>query len=447
MSEFATSFSSRRMVVVTSFLVIHALFGSPLAHAQAPAAAVQGLWQGSIMCGKGGVAFNVDLRLKAMPSGDVFGVVETSTSPDAPNPLPPGSYRVSGHLAEGGALLLNPVEWIKQPAPNVMMGTLDGTVAIDGKGYAGHLRECKSANTFATTKSSDNPDAVVDRSKTGATVRAPGAEAAPAASQAEGGGFFSSLAGALKKGLGQMGDPVIVRGYIHLDDRNMALNPLCLYDLKTKELQANGVFGRVTMHQNGSPGFQTTRVSMFDCQKAEQNGDLVVTDYTDMSPETTPFRGSKGTPSLGQTPLVQIFSRTPFDGTQKTWFPRVAVTVTNWTATTGCWIATATIWQSATHSTPVAPFNVCWPRGDANATNRLVEGDALMNEVNQQQPEAGTGNIRTAGPKAPMRGLPERYPSSVARGPYIEFLHALTFGTGWVAGAPTNLWIVGFVPG
>ncbi len=94
----------------------------------------------------------------------------------------------------------------------------------------------------------------------------------------------------------------------------------------------------------------------------------------------------------------------------------------------------------------MAPFNVCWLPVDGTTT-RLLDGDALQQQVNTQVAESATGNVRTAGPKPPMRGLPERHPASVQRGGYRQFIHGLTFGAGWVQGAPTNLWIVGFTPG
>ncbi len=439
-------------LAVASWLL--ALGVAHAASAGSGSTSVQGLWQGHGGCGKAPASIGFDLRLKAVASGDVFGVVETYTPPGIDKPYPPGSYRVSGHVTPEGKLQLNPVEWIKQPAPNLVMGTLDGNVSADGKSYAGTLHECKGG-VFTVAKTSDNTDVPAEHSDAtlagavGGQATA-GAAAVPdqLASTAETGGFWARVGSDIKKGLMQANDPLIVRGYILVNPRDISQNPLCLYDLATHELQSNGVFGHVSMHQDGSPSFTTTKVSIFGCVAAEESGRLVVTDYTDMSPAKTPFKGKKGTPSLGQTSLAGLFARTPFDGTPRTYFPRVSITVTDWTTTPGCWIARATVWESAAKSSEVSAFNVCWPRGgDAMGTaNRLMEGDQLMNQVDSQKADANTGNVRTPGPKAPMRGLPERYPTSVARGPYLEFLHALTFGTGWVAGAPTNLWIVGFNP-
>ncbi len=424
------------------------------ANAGSGSTSVQGLWQGHGGCGKAPASIGYDLRLKAVASGDVFGVVETYSPPGVDKPYPPGSYRVSGHLTPEGRLQLNPVEWIRQPAPNLIMGTMDGTVSTDRKSYSGTFHECKGG-VFTVVKTSDDTEMAAkhdDATLAGAVGSSTTAGTATAseqsASTAEAGGFWSRVGSDIKKGLMQANDPLIVRGYILVDARDISQNPLCLYDLATHELQSNGVFGHVSMRQDGSPSFTTAKVSIFGCAAAEESGRLVVTDYTEMSPVKTPFKGKKGTPSLGQTPLVGLFAHAPFDGTPRTYFPRVSITVTDWTTTPGCWIAHATIWESAAKSNDIPAFNVCWPRGgDSMATaGRLMEGDQLMNQIDSQKADAHTGNVRTAGPKAPMRGLPERYPTSVARGPYLEFLHALTLGTGWVAGAPTNLWIVGFNP-
>ncbi len=84
--------------------------------------------------------------------------------------------------------------------------------------------------------------------------------------------------------------------------------------------------------------------------------------------------------------------------------------------------------------------------------NRLMEGDTLKTQLEAQQAGApgavgaSTGNVRTTGPKAPLRATPERLPATVQRGPYLQFVRTLVMAPGWIQGAPTNLWIVGFSP-
>ena len=54
-------------------------------------------------------------------------------------------------------------------------------------------------------------------------------------------------------------------------------------------------------------------------------------------------------PRVSATKLAGVFAKHPYDGTSKTYFPRVAVTVTDWSRN-DCWIGTATIWWSKTKS-------------------------------------------------------------------------------------------------
>ena len=85
-----------------------------------------------------------------------------------------------------------------------------------------------------------------------------------------------------------------------------------------------------------------------------------------------------GAPGIRATALAGLFSKHPFDGTPKTYFPRAAVTVTDWSRS-DCWIGTATIWWSKTKSEAV-PFNRYIRIGASTAcrsTNDLTSGIAM----------------------------------------------------------------------
>ncbi len=147
-------------------------------------------------------------------------------------------------------------------------------------------------------------------------------------------------------------------------------------------------------------------------------------------------------PMLATTSLTGFFIKHPFDGTARTYFPRVALTITDWSRD-DCWIARAKIWWSSKKSENVPPFSVCFAKQalEFNGTTR-ADREIFERQISIQT----TGNIRTEGPKPPMRASLDQHPMDMTRAlqtfPY--FLQQVIVETGWKGGAPTNFWIVGY---
>jgi len=140
------------------------------------------------------------------------------------------------------------------------------------------------------------------------------------------------------------------------------------------------------------------------------------------------------------TALAGLFAKHPFDGTSKTYYPRAAVKVTDWSRS-DCWTATATIWRSASKSESVAPFAVCWGTSMGFAINNAASLQLFMTQSSVEH----TGNVRTNGPKPPMLAVPERTTFGESKQLAFQgFVEQLALDTGWQPGAPTNLWIVGY---
>jgi hypothetical protein len=145
-------------------------------------------------------------------------------------------------------------------------------------------------------------------------------------------------------------------------------------------------------------------------------------------------------PRVSATKLAGVFAKHPYDGTPKTYFPRVAVTVTDWSRN-DCWVGTATIWWSKTKSEPVPTFSVCWGQSVGYAVNNAANLHLFM----QQMAVEHSGNVRTVGPKPPMLAVPDRQPISERQQLAFQgFIQQLVIDTGWQPGAPTNLWLVGY---
>lgn len=145
-------------------------------------------------------------------------------------------------------------------------------------------------------------------------------------------------------------------------------------------------------------------------------------------------------PSIRTTPLAGIFSKHPYDGTARSDYPRVAVTITNW-ARNDCWSAKAKIWWSHARSEHVPEFSVCWGQSVGFAVNNAANLHLFMEQTSIHH----TGNVRTEGPKPPMLAIPDLQPIGEAQQLAFQgFIEALIRDTGWQAGAPTNLWLVGY---
>lgn len=162
---------------------------------------------------------------------------------------------------------------------------------------------------------------------------------------------------------------------------------------------------------------------------------------TVMADQAKPERPSSFiAPGIRTTGLASVFSKHPYDGTPKTYFPRVAVTVTDWSRN-DCWIGTATIWRSKTKSEAVPAFSVCWGQTVGYAVNNAANLHLFM----QQTAAEHSGNVRTTGPKPPMLAIPDRQPISERQQLAFQgFIQQLVLDTGWQPGTSTNLWLVGY---
>ena len=144
--------------------------------------------------------------------------------------------------------------------------------------------------------------------------------------------------------------------------------------------------------------------------------------------------------TIRSTELGGIFSKHPYNGTPKTYFPRVAVTVKDWSRS-DCWTATATIWWSKSKSEAVPAFSVCWGQSVGYAVNNAANLHLFM----QQMAVEHSGNVRTTGPRPPMLAIPDRQPIGERQQLAFQgFIQQLVLDTGWQPGAPTNLWLVGY---
>lgn len=144
--------------------------------------------------------------------------------------------------------------------------------------------------------------------------------------------------------------------------------------------------------------------------------------------------------TIRSTELGGIFSKHPYDGTPKTYFPRVAVIVKDWSRS-DCWTATATIWWSKSRSETAPAFSVCWRQSVGYAVNNAANLHLFM----QQMAVEHSGNVRTSGPKPPMLAIPDRQPIEERQQLAFQgFIQQLLIDTGWQPGAPTNLWLVGY---
>lgn len=145
--------------------------------------------------------------------------------------------------------------------------------------------------------------------------------------------------------------------------------------------------------------------------------------------------------SITATSLSGIFTKYPYDGSTSAPFPRVAVTVTDWSRS-DCWTAKATIWWSARKSEPVAPFAVCWGQSLGFAINNAAGLHMFMGQTAMTT----SGNVRGEGPKPPMLAVPgnQQLGERQMQQDFPGFISQLIVSTGWEAGGDTNMWLVGY---
>ena len=201
----------------------------------------------------------------------------------------------------------------------------------------------------------------------------------------------------------------------------------------------SGLPGCVTTQQQPD-GSTKVRMSLADVLGAKPQPAVTVPATAAISAEPKPNTALP--PSIRTGALAGLFAKHPYDGTAKTYFPRVAVTVTDWSRN-DCWIAVATIWRSKAKSESIAPFSVCWGQSVGFAVNNAANLHLFM----QQMAVEHSGNVRTTGPKPPMLAIPDRQPFGESKQLAFQgFIEQLLLDTGWQAGAPTNLWLVGYDP-
>lgn len=188
-------------------------------------------------------------------------------------------------------------------------------------------------------------------------------------------------------------------------------------------------------------GSTKVQISLGGMTAAEPQQTPQTSSKTTSNLQTPAAGGTSATvPSIRTSALASVFSKHPHDGTPKTYFPRVAVTVTDWSRN-DCWIGTATIWWSKTKSEAVPAFSVCWGQSVGYAVNNAANLHLFM----QQTAAEHSGNVRTVGPKPPMLAIPDRQPISERQQLAFQgFVQQLVLDTGWQPGAPTNLWLVGY---
>lgn len=195
----------------------------------------------------------------------------------------------------------------------------------------------------------------------------------------------------------------------------------------------NKANGSASGKARGNPNGQPSELASATAAPSGQNG----------ASGAEPLNGGwNQAPSISQTALASIFTNTPYDGTAKAHFPRVAVTVTDWSRS-DCWTAVATLWRTKSRSESIAPFTVCWGTGLGFAVNNAAQLHLFMGQSAFEH----TGNVRSTGPKPPMMAIPDRTPLRESQQQsFTGFIQQLVLDTGWQPGSPTNIWLVGFDP-
>jgi hypothetical protein len=415
-----------------------ALLLAPVLASAAPSESRQviGLWQGTYSCGQG--ESGTDVRITGGADGAIDALVDFYPTASSRSQFPRASYRAVGAMGDGGVLKLTPKAWIVQP-PRAAYSVIEVRFGADARSLTGAVVACGSQSGLALHKTSDDPTAPAQPL---VATSSPADPAAQTAAASEPKGFFQRLRESTEL-IAQIGhDPVIVRGYVKSGPVRRDTDPLCLYNLRTKVLIKTAVFGRETRLSNGDPNFHVTDRSDLDCQQAASDGSLVVLNQIPgEAPASSPASQDPNADLalLPTTPLAMIFEKHPYDGTPATYYPKVALTVIDWSRKK-CWVLRAKIWHSATKSEAVGPFGVCWGRGNFNWSLHSVEA---IKPLKDQQANPNSGNVRDDGPRAPIRALPERI-GVVDLNDYNDFLHTLVDATGWLPGAPTNFWLVGF---
>jgi hypothetical protein len=114
-------------------------------------------------------------------------------------------------------------------------------------------------------------------------------------------GLFTSITQNLREG-----DQEIIRGHFELGSAPNVHRYYCLMDPKTHRHQPNGVVGDPIPRPDGMTGIKTSAVSLYRCDKAEQQGMLVTSGYV------VPARsGGSAAASSGQPPTAAATVQAP----------------------------------------------------------------------------------------------------------------------------------------
>jgi len=92
-------------------------------------------------------------------------------------------------------------------------------------------------------------------------------------------GLFSSIKQSLREG-----DQEIIRGHFEVGSPPNVHRYYCLMDPKSHRREPNGVVGEPISRSDGMTGIKSSAVSLYRCDKAEQQGMLVTAGYTVPTP-------------------------------------------------------------------------------------------------------------------------------------------------------------------
>jgi len=96
-------------------------------------------------------------------------------------------------------------------------------------------------------------------------------------------GLFSSIKQSLREG-----DQEIIRGHFEVGSPPNVHRYYCLMDPKSHRREPNGVVGEPISRPDGMTGIKSSAVSLYRCDKAEQQGMLVTAGYTVPTPSAPP---------------------------------------------------------------------------------------------------------------------------------------------------------------
>jgi hypothetical protein len=114
-------------------------------------------------------------------------------------------------------------------------------------------------------------------------------------------GLFSSIKQSLREG-----DQEIIRGYFELGSPPNVHRYYCLMDPKSHRREPNGVLGDQIPRPDGMTGIKSSAVSLYRCDKAEQQGMLVTAGYVVPARSGAPTAAAATPPAPGTTPAPAI---------------------------------------------------------------------------------------------------------------------------------------------